>query len=185
MMSVLLIISSTACSCGDRLSGLAGSKAQATLQPTAKPTTNAPAMVIPKQANTNFDGEFSEQEITRLISTELIKEAGDYVTGFEVKITPEAMVATVQVNAKELNVKFGVVVSGVPQVVDGKAYLQVTQITLDNTLSGWTRLSAKSLVQGMIDQYAGENGIPIDIDNLRIDEVQLRSGALYVRGKTL
>lgn len=203
LLLTLAFLLTTACSCTDFIAGLGKpSQNNATVESTKntrtqtaakttvptqspKPKVSTTPFEIPSKPGTAFEGEFSEQDLYDLMKEQITKVAGDYVTDVEVSITTEALNATVQMSASDLNIKFGVTISGVPVVVAGKVYLKVTQITLDDTLSGWTRLTAKSLVQSMIDQYSGENGIPIDIEGIQIDEVQLRPGKLYVRGKTL
>jgi len=183
VLLTLAFVFTTACSCSDFISGLG----KATIVPTIipKPKVVVTPFIIPSKSGTAFEGEFSEEELNVLLKQEIAKEAGDYVSDIQVSITTEALIATVQVSASDLNIKFGVTVTGIPVVVAGKVYLKVTQVTLDDKLTGWTRLTAKSLVQSAIDQYSGVNGIPIDITGVQIDEVQLRPGKLYVRGKTL
>lgn len=183
VLLVLAFILTTACSCSDFISGLGKATIVPTITP--KPRVIVTPFIIPSKSGTAFEGEFSEEELNGLIKNEIAKEAGDYVSDIQVIITTEALIATVQVSAIDLNIKFGVMVTGIPVVVAGKVYLKVTQVTLDDKLTGWTRLTAKSLVQSAIDQYSGVNGIPIDITGVQIDEVQLRPGKLYVRGKTL
>jgi hypothetical protein len=179
----LAFVFTTACSC----TNLFAPKSIPTVVPTItpKPTVVVTPFVVPQKSGTAFEGEFSEEQLNSFLKDEIAKEAGDYVSDIQVSITSEAILATVQINASDLNIKFGVTVAGIPVVVEGKVYLKVTQITLDDKLSGWTRLTAKSLVQSMIDKYAGANGIPIDIKGIRIDEVELRPGKLYIKGKTL
>ncbi len=186
----LFLLSSTACSCSDRIAGMFGRKESTVVPTTAIPATVVPTvvvtpLVIPKEADTAFEGEMSAAEIEKLLQGQIAGEVGDYVGDIHVQITPEAILAQLQVNASELKITFGVTATAVPNVVDGKVYLKITQVTLDDTLSGWTRLSAKSLVQEAIDKYSGENGIPIEFDNTYIEEVELGMGKLYVRGKTL
>ncbi|MHB1355748.1 MAG: hypothetical protein ACYCZF_07200 [Anaerolineae bacterium] len=188
LLLTLAFLFTTACSCTDFLSGLGKpDQTNATVVPTITPKPKAVGtpFILPSKAGTAFEGEFSEDEINDLIKQEIAKEAGDYVSDIQVSITTEALIATVQVSASDLNIKFGVTVTGVPVVIEGKVYLKVTSVTLDDKLAGWTRLTAKSLVQTAIDKYSGVNGIPVDIKNVQIDEVQLRPGKLYVRGKTL
>ncbi|MCE5259414.1 MAG: hypothetical protein LLG44_10245 [Chloroflexi bacterium] len=151
---------------------------------TVAPTVVVTPLVIPKEADTAFEGEMSAAEVEKLLQ-EQIAEVGDYVSDIHVQITPEAILAQLQVNASELKITFGVTATALPNVVDGQLYLKIIQVTLDDTLSGWTRLSAKSLIQEAIDKYSGENGIPIEFDNIYIEEVKLGMGKLYVRGKTL
>lgn len=184
----LAFVLTTACSCSDFISGLGKSgQAKATTVPTItpKPQVVVTPFAIPSKSGTVFEGEFSEEELNGLIKNEIAKEAGDYVSDIQVSITTEALIATVQVSASDLNIVFGVTVTGIPVVIAGKVYLKVTEVTLDDKLTGWTRLTAKSLVQSAIDKYSGVNGIPIDITGVQIDEVQLRPGKLYVRGKKL
>lgn len=183
VLLTLAFVFTTACSCSDFISGLGKATIVPTITP--KPKVVVTPFIIPSKSGTAFEGEFSEEELNVLLKQEIAKEAGDYVSDIQVSITTETLIATVQVSASDLNIKFGVTVTGIPVVVAGKVYLKVTQVTLDDKLTGWTRLTAKSLVQSMIDKYSGANGIPIDIKGVQIDEVQLRSGKLYVRGKTL
>jgi hypothetical protein len=188
LLLTLAFVFTTACSCTDLISGLGkAGLGKATTVPTntLKPKAVVTPFILPSISGTAFEGEFSEDEINALFKKEIAQEAGNYVSDVQVSITSEALIATVQISASDLNIKFGVTVSGIPVVVAGKVYLKITQVTLDDKLSGWTRLTAKSLVQSMIDKYSGANGIPIDIQGVQIDEVQLRPGKLYVRGKTL
>lgn len=182
-LSALIVVSAGACSCSQKLAGLFGKKAAAT--PTAEPTVVLMPLVIPKQSGEAFEGEMGEDELEELVSELIGKEALEYISEVDVQISPESLLANVRVSAGNLNITFKVTIAGVPQVVEGKVYLQITQVILDDSLSGWTRLSAKSLVQGAIDKYAGENGIQVGFDDLWIDEVELRQDRLYVRGKTL
>jgi hypothetical protein len=187
LLSITFVLT-TACSCTDFIAGLGkSSQKDATIVPTVTPKPQAVVtpFIVPAISGTAFEGEFSEEQINDLIRQEVAQEAGEYVSDIQVSITTDALIATAQVSASDLNIKFGVTMSGVPVVVAGKVYLKVNEVTLDDTLSGWTRLTAKSMVQAMIDKYSGTNGIPIDIADVQIDEVQLRPGKLYVRGKTL
>ena len=184
IVCAFLIISSTACACADRLSGVFRQAAQAPTPTVAVPTAvNTVPLAIPDEPDTAFEGELSAADIERLLQ-EQIPEAKEYINELDIQITEEAILANLKVNASQLNITFGLTAAVQPSVQDGIIYLKVTQITLDNTLTGWTRLSAKSLIQQILDKYSGEQGIPLDLKDLYIEAVELRPGKIYIRGRT-
>jgi len=184
-LCALLIVFSTACSCTDQVAGLFKRQTK-TPTPAITPTAVVTRpLVVTDKPDTAFEGEMSAAEIETLLQEQITGEAGEYISDLHVQITPEVVLARLHITLKEMNVSFDMTAAGVPEVVDGKIYLKVTQITFEDTLTGWARLSAKSIVQKALDEYSGENGIPIELDNLYIEAVELRTDVIYIRGRTL
>ena len=76
-------------------------------------------------------------------------------------------------------------ISGVPVVVDGELYFKVQAVTLGPQFSGFIRAIAQGLIQEMIQQEAGPNGIPIPVtlpEGMTITSVALGDGVLLLEG---
>lgn len=209
LVSVIVIVGVLAlvsgCACGNALSrlGLASPTATpspppptATPFPTLTPTPAATLLVptrpqegdglnaIPSEPDTPFTVELTEQEINDYLAEREFAQSGVTVRDVQVTVTDDALIAHFQARQAESGLSGGVTVRGVPQAVDGQIYFQVEDVTLDESIGGFARMLARAAIDQAIRQYSDAGGIPIPIQNVEVQDIDLDPGAITVTGRT-
>ncbi len=151
--------------------------------PTAIPTLAPPQ---PSQAPGPGDEvtlELTEEQLNGYLNAESFSGQGVTISDVVVSITPEEVTASLRAVQKDSGLNLGVTLHGKPQVIDGTIYLQVTSVELDDSVRGIARVLAQTVIEGVLNQYARPNGIPINIENFSVSEVQLAQDKLTVKGR--
>jgi len=201
MVSVWLVMS--ACSCGDTLRqaiGLVTSEepmqtpvpeAAPASKPTATATllvpTRAPAtsqsIEIPSEPGAAFRLELSEEQINTYLADQTFDEVGVQASEITVTLLETALVCEGRVHHDETGLAASLTVRGKPSVVDGQIYFLVEDVELGESLKGFTRLIAKGMLNEAIEQYSSPDGIPVPMDDIVWDEIQLGQGWLVLAGR--
>jgi len=203
LLGVLVLVSG--CACGNALSRLGLARATATPTPppptatpfpTLTPTPAATLLVptrpqegdgidtIPDEPDTPFTIALTEQEINDYLAERQFAQSGVAIRDIQVTVTDDTLIADFQASQAESGLSGGVTVRGVPQAIDGQLYFQVEDVQLDESISGFARMLARAAIDQAIRQYSGEDGIPIPIENVEVQEIELDPGAVTVTGRT-
>jgi|YNPNPStandDraft_1061719.scaffolds.fasta_scaffold36917_2 hypothetical protein len=210
LWGVLLVIymAVSACSCGNLLAKRQGQRpsptpkvaakgAEVTLAPSITPKatlpvpTKAPSAApgsglaaIPKEPNKDFTVVWSEQEINEYLADQVFTDQGVSVRDARLTLTPDLAIAQFTATQKDTGLTIGLTVQGTFVVADGKAYLRVENVSLDPSVTGFTRTIAKSLIEQILQQMSQPQGIPIPVDNIIFQEIRLGQGQITIVGRT-
>ena len=158
----------------------------ATLAVTPSPTTRPPAtpLRIPNSPGQSFDIRLTQQEINDYLQGQTFEQQGVTVRDIDVHIDTERITATFHVAHAESGMSGGVTVYGVPRVADGQLYVEIQDFALDKSVSGFKRIVANSLIKAALEEYSTSYGIPVPVNDLIFETVQLMSEAIRVTGHT-
>ena len=204
LLGVLALVSG--CACGNALSrlGLGGrpTTTSAPPPPTATPTpvlTPTPVATllvptrpqeadgfgaIPSEPDTPFTIELTQQEINEYLAEREFDQSGVIIRDVQVTVTDDALMARFKASQVESGLSGGVTVRGVPRVVDGQLYFRVDDVTLDESIGGFARLLARAAIDQAIRRYSTDDGIPVPIQNVEVEEIGLDPGMVIVTGRT-
>jgi hypothetical protein len=177
-----VLLATTACGCNISLDqlrqrlGLAPAPT-ATLYPTATP---APTATLPDGAVTVE--VTAEQLNDALTSQGAFQQGGLTIEDAQVAITEQEITASFRATYEDLGMTIGLVAHGVPAVIDGQLYVQVTAVDIDPSVTGFTRLVVQAAIDQMLDEYGDASGIPIPVEGVVVDRVQLAEGKLILSG---
>jgi hypothetical protein len=200
----LIWIGLSACSCGDVINQ-AGTTAKSLVKPAATATriplpTAAPlptatllvptapavpeALVLPPESNQPFIIDLTEAQVNEYLAGQKFEQQGVTVQDVRVTLLANEIVADLRATYAEAGLSGGARVRGVPVAVDGQLYIKINEVTLDSSISGFTRLIAQQLINKMVRDYSSQNGIPVPLEDVRVEAVQLQAGKLIVSGRT-
>ncbi|MBC7235799.1 MAG: hypothetical protein H5T69_08155 [Chloroflexi bacterium] len=155
--------------------------------PTATPTSQPAAQkapTLPAAVPQEFTIELTEEQLNGYVNGGSFEMQGVRISDAAVQITPQEVIVTLHAVQPDAGLNLGAELHGKPKVIDGTVYLEVTQVNLDESVKGLTRIIAQGLISAALDQYAKPNGIPIHIENATVDEVQLAQDKLIVKGRS-
>jgi hypothetical protein len=194
----LVWVGLSACSCGDVINQ-AGDTAKSLVKssPTATPAPGptatllvptAPAvpeaLVLPPESNQPFIIDLTEAQVNEYLAGQKFEQQGVTVQDVRVTLLANEIVADLRATYAEAGLSGGARVRGVPVAVDGQLYIKINEVTLDSSISGFTRLIAQQLINKMVRDYSSQNGIPVPLEDVRVEAVQLQAGKLIVSGRT-
>ena len=204
-----LWLATCACSCSDLLAklGKTASPTPRTLdrsltatpspEPTAQPTLTPTPLAPPKPGlgvedlpdilstpDTAFTVELTQQEINEYLAGKTFSEEGFEISNVAVVLTEKEIFCELRGEYPELGMRTGLSIRGVPETSGGKLYFRVSEITLDDSLGGFTRLMARSAIKEVIKQYSTPHGLPVPIENVDFQRIELMSGRIIVVGCT-
>ncbi|NLT74006.1 MAG: hypothetical protein GXX94_07395 [Chloroflexi bacterium] len=146
---------------------------------TPRPQADSPTSLAPS----TFRVELSESDISALVGEEGLSRDGLQVRNLRVTITEQQVIARFDAAHASSGLSGEMTVIGVPQVVDGKLYLQVIDFSLGSSFSGFTRLIANALVESVLASYNTGDGIPVPIEGVNeVTSVELLAGRMVVTG---
>jgi hypothetical protein len=128
--------------------------------------------------------EYTEAQINEYLAGQKLEQQGVVVQDMHVTLADGEFVADLHVAYAQVGLSAGVRVRGVPVAVDGQLYVQVGEITLDDSVSGFMRLVAKQVMDQVIKHYSGANGIAVPIEDFQVDAITLRRGQVTITGRT-
>lgn len=129
-----------------------------------------------------FRLEITEQELTDWLDESGFAAQGVAISDIDVKIVPDWIVVTFHAQHGATGMAGQATLRGVPVVVDGAAYLDIVEVELGPSFSGLARTIAKRLLQEAIDAYEGEKGIPIPVEDVVVERIELGEGVMVVVG---
>lgn len=207
LIGMLLVIwlATSACSCSGLLQGATrlgreyisptatparGSSAEeevSTPLPTAAATSPPEKTVpplFPEASDESFDIRLTEQKVNEYLADQALEQEGVSISDMVATIDEERISVTFHVVHEGSGIRGGVTVHGVPRVEDGQLYVEIQDFTLDDSISGFSRIVANSLIKAAIESYEADQGIPIPVTDLEFETVQLMPGAIRVTGRT-
>ena len=154
-----------------------------------EPDSEATPSPMPKEQPTAAEGgeeefrlEITEQELTDWLDESGFAAQGVAISDIRVKIVPDWIVVTFYAQHAATGMAGQVTLRGVPVVLDGDAYLDIIEVELGSSFSGLARMIAKRLLQAAIDEYEGEKGIPIPMEDVVIERIELGEGVMLIIG---
>lgn len=177
------IVSPTATPAGDR--SVKDQVSTPLPSPTATPfSQKVPPPLFPEDADQSFDTRLTEDELNEYLADQALEQEGVVISDMNVTIDAERMSVMFRVAHEGSGIKGRVTVYGVPKVEDGQVYVEIQDFTLDDSVSGFKRVVANSLIKAAIESYETEHGIPIPVTHLEFEEIRLMPGAIRVTGRT-
>ncbi|MEA3407549.1 MAG: hypothetical protein U9R48_05655 [Chloroflexota bacterium] len=155
--------------------------AEAASSPTR--TAAATPLRLPKGPDQPFDIRLTQEEINDYLEGQTFEQQGVVVSDGRVRIDAEQIIATFHVAHEGSGMSGGITVYGVPKVVDGQIYVEIEDFTLDQSVSGFGRLVANSLIKAAIEEYGTAHGIPVPLTDLEFEAIQLMPGVIRVAGR--
>ncbi len=190
-LGVTLAIATGACSCQSVLTGLVGSPTAAAtpIIPTPEAqivpaTPSADAFVLPEGTDQPFKLELTEADINEQITNEAFSQEGLEITNARVTLVQDQVLVNLYANHSESGLAGEVTLRGRPVVVDGQVYVQVDQVTLGPTFTGFVRILAEGMIKEALKQYDEGHGIPVPTEDMVVESVQVVPGKMIITGKT-
>jgi len=153
--------------------------------PRAEPTPVSDGLpTIPAEPDTPFVIEMTQDQVNEYLTGATFEEQGVRITDLKVVLTSPAVIGSFQAWQEEWGLGVGITVRGVPTASEGMAYFKVDDVTLDDSLKGFNRLIAKATIQSAIKQYSTPLGIPIPIDEVEVQKIELMPGRITIVGRT-
>ncbi len=158
--------------------------------PTRAPSRAEPTPVsdglptIPAEPDTPFVIEMTQDQVNEYLRGATFQEGGVRVSDPSVVLTSREIVCSFQAWEEEWGLGVGITVRGMPTTSDGMAYFKVDDVALDDSLKGFNRLIAKAAVESAIKQYSTPLGIPIPIDEVVVQRIELMPGSILIVGRT-
>ena len=149
-------------------------------------TAQAPGepLLLPSTPNTPFTLEVTEQQINQYLAGQAYEQDGASVKNIHVTITDQEVVAQGQGAYQPLNLNSSVTAHGVPVVSNGKAYVQITSVTLDSSVPAFTRFLAQLAIEQAIKRSSTPQGIEIQTGDTQVTSVTLQPGKIIITGIT-
>jgi hypothetical protein len=154
-----------------------------TLVPTAS-VQRLSEFVLPSEPNSEFTLLVTEDDLNEELGGQTYDLQGLIVEDVRLTLTSSEIIGDLQATYAQANLSAGIHLRGVPQVVDGQAYIQVTEATLDRSVTGFVRLVAQQMIATALEQYSSEHGIPIPIEGMEVLSVELQPQQMVIVGRT-
>jgi len=194
LLSLLLLawLVTSSCACSDLAQRLLGGREKLAGQTPAVATASAEATPVPMKEVTpgstdepgTFTIELTADDIRKMLADESLSRDTITVTVDEVTLDEDVIRATLQVNESETGLDFGVTVVGEPIVQDGKVYVRVISLALDESISGFGRRLAQAALHEAVDHVTeGQEGIPIPLEDIEVLSVDIQPGMIVIRGR--
>lgn len=193
-IAVLTWVSATACQCGGALGGLVGARTP-TAQPVATaplPTLGAPTVAavpgaglqLPPGSDQPFVIEMTESDLNGYLADMAVTQEGLTVSEPRAIFGQGQVSASFLVDHAESGVSGEITVFGAPQVVQGQVFIKVTGYELGPSFTGFTRLVALALIKDALKQYETGDGIPVPVEGMLVERVEVTPGKMTVWGRT-
>ncbi len=151
---------------------------------TSPPVGTPPPSLFPEASDQSFDIRLTQEELNEYLADQVLEQEGVVVSDMNATIDAERIAVTFKIAHEGSGIKGGVTLYGVPRVEDGQAYMEIQDFALDDSVSGFARIVANSLIKAAIESYETSHGIPIPVTHLEFEEIQLMPGAIRVTGRT-
>lgn len=192
LLAMVLVIATGACSCQNLVADLVGSPAPVAVStptaveipPTPGPTTPPEALVLPEGSGQPFTLELSEADINAQITDETFSQEGLEIQDVRVALAQDQVLVQMYANYAKAELAGDVTLRGKPVVVDGQVYVQIEEVLLGSTFTGFTRVLAQGIIQEALKQYDEGRGIPVPTEDMVVESVQVLPGKMVITGKT-
>ncbi len=176
LLSALLWVGAGACSCANLL-------ARFRPQPTAAPPTLAPtATLLAPQGAQPVEITWTQEELNDYLAGQVLNQQGLEVGDVQATLGQGEVIVSFYARHAQSGLSGEVTVRGKPFVSEGKVYVQIEDVTLGPSFSGFTRLIAENLIKEALKQYSGEQGIPVPAEGIVVESVEITPGQMIVRG---
>jgi hypothetical protein len=140
--------------------------------------------VLPSNPNELFTLRDTDAALTDYIRSQQFELEGLEVRDLRLTFGAGDIVADLKAVYPEANLSSGLRLRGTPAIHEGQIYLKVQEVTLDDTLSGLMRVIAQGVIERAIEQYSGENGIPLlPIEGVEVLSVEVQRGQITIQGR--
>lgn len=157
-----------------------------TRQPTLAQSTSeqSKGLAFPNEPDTPFALSVTEDELNSYVAGRTFEQQGITVEDLEIQLTSREIIASFGAQEAKSGIELGLTVNCLPSVHHGQAYVQVTSFELDRSIGGFARLIAKAMIEQAIKDYSGEYGIPVPVEHVELEDIQLQDGAIMIKGRT-
>jgi hypothetical protein len=156
-----------------------------TLAPELDPTSEPGILAgLPSEADQPFTLEFTEEKLNEYLAGQTYGAQGVTVKDITVVLTGEEILCTFHASELRTGLNAGITVHAVPVVVDGAVYVQVDEVILDDSVKGLARTLAKGAIEQAVKRYSTPQGIPVPIQGMDVEKVELMTGRMIVTGRT-
>lgn len=158
----------------------------ATPQPTATvgelPTATAAGLPIVLPAEGPFQFTLLQEDVNDYLAGQALADQGVTVRDARLVFAEGEVLAEGQASHADSGVTVGVSLRGVFSVVDGGLYVRIEDLELDKSVPSFTRLIATALIEQLLKQYETPDGIPVPLQGVELQRVDITPGKLYVAG---
>lgn len=191
-LAAVLWLAAGACSCENlatrllpRVAAPTATREPTGALPTLAPTLTAVAdLTLPAEAEQPFVLELSEADLNGYLSGQSLSQEGLEVSDVQVTLAQGQVIATLFASHAQSGLSGEITLYGAPQVLGGQVYVQVQSVALGPSFSGFTRLIAQRLIEEALNQADAGAGIPVAIEGMVVESVEVLPGKMIVRGRT-
>lgn len=152
--------------------------------PTVPAVASVKGFTLPGTANTPFELTATQQEINEYLAGETFEQQGLSVRDVQVTITASELIADLTGTQQDTGITLGLTVRGAPTVIDGALYVDVEDVTLDDSVKGLVRIFAQAAIEEAIKKNSGAHGIEVPVEDVILESVSLAPGVITVTGRT-
>lgn len=125
----------------------------------------------------------TETELNDYLAGKVYEAQGIKIEEIQVSLLEQELLGTFRATQQQTGLSVGLSVRGVPSVAAGKAYFKVNDVALDSSVKGLARLLARAAIEEAIKQYSTPHGIPIPIEGVEFESIELSRGRLFIAGR--
>jgi hypothetical protein len=139
---------------------------------------------LPQGPNQPFVIEMTESDLNGYLAGMAVTQEGLAVSEPRAILGEGGVSASFLVDHAESGVSGEITVYGAPQVVLGQVFIKITGYELGPSFTGFTRLVALAIIKDALKQYETGDGIPVPVENMLVERVEIAPGKMTVWGRT-
>lgn len=189
-LAAVLWLGAGACSCENLVTRLASRVATPTVTPAVFSPTLAPTvtpladLTLPAKPDQPFVLELSEADLNGYLNAQTLAQEGLEVHDVQVTLVQGQVIATFFASHAQSGLSGEITLYGAPHVQDGQVYVRMQSVSLGPSFTGFTRLIAQRLIEEALKQADTGAGIPVPIEGMVVEAVEVLPGKMIVRGRT-
>jgi len=155
--------------------------------PTATSVSAQGLSGMPSQSGVEFSVTVSEDEINESFSLEGFQQEGIAIQNPAITLEEGRIVGEFTLIHEPTAISVDVSLYGVVQVVDGALYFDVSDVAVSESAGFLVRIIIEPIIQRAIDQYSGEDGIPVPLpglDRAELLDVVMSPGEITLQART-
>jgi len=133
-------------------------------------------------AGQSFSVEISEEQLNTFLAGKTFEQEGVKIEDIRITLRSGKITLHLKATSSEMNLSLGLIVRGIPKAIDGQAYLRITDVELDSSVSGFNKLVAKGAIDKLVEEYSTSQGVPLPSENIYYEEIRVTPGKLYIKG---
>lgn len=179
LLGALLWVGAGACSCENLLSRFLP---KPTAAPPVLPTPAPTATLLGPKGAQPLEIIWTQEELNDYLAGQVLNQQGLEVSDVQATLGQGEVIVSFYARHAQSGLSGEVTLRGQPVVSEGKVYVQIADVTLGPSFSGFMRLIAENLVKEALKQYSGEKGIPVPAEGIIVESVEITPGQMVVRG---